>query len=135
MGGIEVVVDIGVLNKAKTTHTPAGFKRLFGTTKAACPNAGAIGLGVNGGEVGIFGVDGVVDCERGDLGIEFSAAGCFPKAAHGFGDGFLYFNISDLLLDGDRSELAHGQALNDGVSEIVDVGLSRETASSGDVFG
>ena len=57
------------------------------------------------------------------------------QRAHGLSDGFFYLDFSDLLLDGDGSELAHGQALKDGVSEIVDVGLSGETTSSHWVSG
>ena len=53
MGGIEVVVDIGIEDNTALAIVATCFVGLFRATKAACPNAGAIGLGVDGSEIGV----------------------------------------------------------------------------------
>ena len=56
MGGIEVVVDVFVVNNSSFPVCPACAVRLLGAAKATCPYAGAIGLFVDRGEVGVFNI-------------------------------------------------------------------------------
>ena len=94
MGGIEVVVDIGVLNNTALAVVATGFVGLFRTTKAACPNACAIGFGVDGGEIGVVGVEVVAELGGSNFKLTRSCIRGFPKPADRFGNGFLELNFT-----------------------------------------
>ena len=67
MGGIEVVVNVVVEDNAALAIGTAGVVGAHGTTKAAHPGASAIGFGVDGGEIGVVGVEVVTELGGGNF--------------------------------------------------------------------
>ena len=72
VGGIEVVVDVVVEDKTALAVSATGVIGAHGATKAAHPSACAIGLGVDGGEIGIVDVDVAIHFDGGNFNVDLS---------------------------------------------------------------